>query len=335
MCRYLIIFLGLLLIIPSVSSQENVGVRVALLSEIATHPLKSAPASVLSLNESIISAEISSRVVDIPVRVGDTVKNGDKLVRLDCVNYDLAVNQISASVESLKIRATLARKQLNRTQSLRENDTVSEDALDQRTVDLAVLESETTSMLAALHMAKVDQDQCTVSSPFLAVITERISAVGQFAGLGTPLVKILDIENIEVSAQISTTEIAQLLATNELYFSNTEEKFPVVIRTVLPVINHETRNQDVRLLFSEKRAIAGASGKLFWVDTRPYISAKFLVEREGKLGIFLDEGGVAMFHIIPGAQPGRGTPVKLPDNTRIIIDGHYSLRDNSDIKVIK
>jgi hypothetical protein len=159
--------------------------------------------------------------------------------------------------------------------------------------------------------------------------------VGQFAGLGTPLVKILDIENIEVSAQISTTEIAQLLATNELYFSNTEEKFPVVIRTVLPVINHETRNQDVRLLFSEKRAIAGASGKLFWVDTRPYISAKFLVEREGKLGIFLDEGGVAMFHIIPGAQPGRGTPVKLPDNTRIIIDGHYSLRDNSDIKVIK
>jgi hypothetical protein len=238
-------------------------------------------------------------------------------------------------MESLKIRSDLARKQLKRTQSLRQSDTVSEDVLDQRTADLAILESETKSTLAALNLAKVDQDQCTVTSPFHAVITERISAVGQFAGLGTPLVKILDIENIEVSAQISTSEMSQLLQTNELYFSNTEEKFPVVIRTVLRVINHETRNQEVRLIFSGKRAITGASGKLFWVDTRPHISAKFLVERDGKLGIFLDEDGKAKFHILPGAQPGRGSPVNLPDNTHIIIDGHYALRDKSDIKVIK
>ncbi|MGK0297108.1 MAG: RND family efflux transporter MFP subunit [Gammaproteobacteria bacterium] len=335
MYRFLIIFLGFLLIMPSVHSQENIGVRVSLLSEIATHPLKSAPASVLSLNDAVISAEISSRVVDIPVRVGDIVNKGDKLVGLDCVNYDLAVNQISSSIESLKIRADLAQKQLTRTESLRQNDTVSEDALDQRIVDLAVLESETKSTLAALNMAKVDQNQCMVISPFRAVLTARISAVGQFAGLGMPLVSILDIENVEVSAQISTTEMSQLLVTNELYFSNTEEKFPVVIRTVLPVINHETRNQEVRLLFSEKRAITGASGKLFWVDARPHISAKFLVERDGKLGIFLDEDGIATFHIIPNAQPGRGSPVNLPDNTRIIIDGHYSLRDKSNIKVIE
>jgi RND family efflux transporter MFP subunit len=332
MPKFLRIFLILILFSPSTHSQEVDSVRVSLLSEIATYPLRSAPASVLSLNEASISAEISSRVVDIPVRVGDIVKEGEKLVGLDCVNYDLVVTQITATMESLKIRAELARKQLQRTQSLRQNDSVAEDALDQRIAELGVLEAEITSTLAILNIAKVDQEQCNVTSPFQAVITERISAEGQFAALGTPLIKLLDIENIEVSAQISTTEIPQLQSTNELYFSNTEEHFPVEIRTILPVINHETRNQEVRLLFSGKSAITGASGKLFWVDTRPHISAKYLVERDGKLGVFIDKDGIATFYNITNAQPGRGSPISLPDNTRIITEGHYSLRDKSGSK---
>jgi RND family efflux transporter MFP subunit len=335
MFKLITTLLGLFVLTSTGLAQEVPEVRVSTLAEIANYPLRSAPASVHSLNEAIISAEISARVLDIPVRVGDVVQKGSDLVILDCTNYELALNQSVAALEALKIRAELAAKKLQRTRSLRQNDSISAESLDERTADLAVMQADIISAEAARGRARADQDRCTVVSPLMAVIVERISAVGQFAGPGTALIKLIDIGDIEVSAQVSTELIEQIQATRELYFSHAGKRFPVSIRSILPVINPETRNQQIRFLFTDKRAITGAAGKLFWVDNRPHITADLLVERDGNLGIFIEDDGIARLHVIAGAQPGRSTPVNLANHTRIIIDGHYSLRDKTKIRIVE
>lgn len=57
---------------------RSVGVRN--LDEIAVFPRRSAPATVVSLNDSRLSSEIRARIQRIPVLAGQTVKPGETLV---------------------------------------------------------------------------------------------------------------------------------------------------------------------------------------------------------------------------------------------------------------
>ena len=55
--------------------------------QLAIYPQKEAFATVISLNDSRIAAEVTARIVDIPVEVGQVVPKGATLVRLDARDY--------------------------------------------------------------------------------------------------------------------------------------------------------------------------------------------------------------------------------------------------------
>ena len=52
---------------------DKITVKAAKVSEVAIYPQHSAPASIISLNESVISAQIAARVDALSVRVGDII----------------------------------------------------------------------------------------------------------------------------------------------------------------------------------------------------------------------------------------------------------------------
>jgi len=331
--RCLLLLLTCGIATSAASAAGPVTVKSALLGELAVYPERTAPASVLSLNESTISAEIAANVMEIPVRVGDIAEAGSKLLVLDCADYTLAERRARATVESQDARLGLAAKQLERAKLLEQQQSVAVEAVDVRTSELAVLESDKRIAMANRDMAARNVSRCEVVSPFRGLVTERISAVGEFAAAGTPLLKILDLTAIEVSAQVSSDEVVQIGKAGQIYFSYADQRYPLKLRTVLPAINPSTRNQEVRLEFERDVAITGAAGKLIWSDYRPHIPADLLVNRDGRLGIFINSNGTARFHPLEAAQAGRSTPVDLPADTQIIIEGHFSLQDNAGVQV--
>ncbi|MDE0285000.1 MAG: efflux RND transporter periplasmic adaptor subunit, partial [Gammaproteobacteria bacterium] len=58
---------------------------------------------------------------------------------------------------------------------------------------------------------------------------------------------------------------------------------------------------------------------------------KLLVRRGNDFGIFISNTGTARFHVIPGAQQGRTTPVDLPLDTVVVTEGHYRLENGQPI----
>ena len=214
---------------------------------------------------------------------------------------------------------------------LEQQQTASEELLDQREADLAVLFAQQRGALSELERAKVNVSRCTIRSPYTAVITSRSGAVGEFADVGTRLLEIMDIEQLEISAQVPARDIAAVEQAEEIYFEDTAERYAVTLRTVTPTVNTQTRNREVRLLFSNASALPGAAGKLIWRDRQPHISAKLLVRRNNDFGIFINDNGKARFHIIPGAQQGRTTPVDLPPDTIVVTEGQYRLEDGQSV----
>ena len=164
-------------------------------------------------------------------------------------------------------------------------------------------------------------------------MVERISAIGEFANIGAPLIRLLDLSSIEISARGSNEEIEQIEVASKIAFEYSGQHYPARLRTILPTINSQTRNREVRLLFTDGPALTGAAGKLIWNDHRPHIPANLVVRREDKLGIFTEEKGIAIFIPVANAMAGRSTPVDLVDDTHLIIEGHFAIQDKTPVHI--
>ena len=327
---------GLLLVLPfGLGAESSIPVKVTQFADIAIYPGKFAPATVVSLNNTAVSTQVGARIDEISVRVADIVQPGSMLARLDCTDFELARKQAEANIASLLARIKLAERRLARTEALVEKQTVSEELLDQREADLAVLRADHQGASSQLDMSELDISRCMIVSPFKAVITARTGSVGEFAQKGTKLFEIVDIGQLEVSAQVPATDIGQVGAVKDLYFEDSTGRYDVELRAVAPTVNTQTRNREVRLLFKNIAALPGAAGKLAWQDSRPHISARLLVRRQDSLGVFIVDQGKARFHALPGAQQGRAAPAALPLDTRVVTEGQYGLQDGGAIKVIR
>ncbi|MBT7952419.1 MAG: efflux RND transporter periplasmic adaptor subunit [Gammaproteobacteria bacterium] len=314
-------------------AEEAIPVKTAALSELAIYPQRTAPATVVSLNTTRVAAEIPAKIEVLNARVGDIVEKDQILVELKCIDYEIEQDGAEARLKSLEARIELAKRRLERTRKLTMKQSVSEELLDERESDLTVLQADRLAAKATLNLAKVRVATCTIKSPFRALVTERTSSIGNYAEVGKTLVKILDLEQLEISAQIYAQDVYQLETSNQLMFLHDDKSYPVNLRAILPSINSETRNSEVRLLFQNGPALPGASGKLIWNELRAHIPGNLIVKRKGELGVFIYAAGKAQFVALPTAQAGRASPVDLSLNSIIITEGHFALNNNDAVVV--
>jgi membrane fusion protein, multidrug efflux system len=328
------ILISLLVLIASDSvAQSATSVRIAPLIDIATYPTRSAPATATSVNTAEIASEIGTRIKKIHVKVGDIVAAGAPLASLDCDSFNYMAAARSAHLDALKARLELATLKLKRTQKLAEKQSVSDEILDERKSELDILQAEKAQVRAEYRLARLDVYRCKVAAPFRALVTERIAADGEFVQRGDAIVRVLDIDNVEVSAQIQLGDAEGIQASKDLWFEYASKRYPVVVRAALGALNTATRNQEIRLEFENDSALPGAGGQLFWQDKRPHIPGNLLVRRDDRLGLFRLKDNRASFVPLPGAATGRAVPVDFPMDTQLILEGYYGLSDGDLVSV--
>lgn len=312
-----------------------ISVEAQTLKAIAIYPQYKAPATVVALNESQLRAEVSAIVETIRVEVGQEVKKNDLLVALRKKDFELAVQREEAELSALEARIEFAQYQLQRAQQLKKQQAVSEELLKQRETDLAVLLSERQSHQVSLQQSKQNLSKCNIQAPYHAVIIEKLASPGELANPGTPLLKIVDAQHREVSAKLQSYQIASLELARELFFQDRASLYPLKLRSVLPVIDPTARTQEVRLEFAGDKALVGVAGELTWKNQQPHVPAEVLVQREGRLGIFvIDKGKVARFVVLEEAAEGRPTFVNLPLDTLIVTKGRFQLHDGDRVSIL-
>lgn len=318
----------------SVYATDRTPVKVVRLSELAIYPEHSAPATVVSLNASVISARIVAIVNELGVQVGDIVEKGGVLAQLDCEDHVLSYSESVARLDALQTKRELAKHRLERTRQLTLRQSVAEEILDERKSEYAVLGSELKGMQAAIQMKQLDRSRCTVISPFRALVMERISAVGEFVTVGTALVKIMDIGNLEVSAQILGSDATQVRHASELFFAYDNVRMAVKLKTIVQAMDTETRSREARFTFVNKQVLLGTAGRLIWRDKRAHLSSDLLVRRDGQLGVFTVDANIAHFNPMPTAQAGRANVTVLENHAQLVIEGHFALKESVPVAII-
>jgi hypothetical protein len=161
-------------------------------------------------------------------------------------------------------------------------------------------------------------------------VLERLAHIGEYVLPATALVRILDIGEIEISADVIAADAAGLETADTILFRYAGRDFPLQLRTLAPVIDPHTRTRQARLLFRGETALPGAAGRLIWYQP-PALPADLLVRRQGQLGVLLAEQGKARFYPLPNAREGRPAVLALPAQTLIITEGRFAVSDGDPV----
>jgi RND family efflux transporter MFP subunit len=327
------LLLGLLLSAQAATGREALPVTVQALASLSVYPRREAPATVLSLNESVVAAEVAGRLVRFPVRVGDLVTRDAPLAFIDCRDYELERQRVEAVLRGVEARLEFAQYQLRQAETLSQKRNVSEETLAQRRSEVAALQAQKAEQTVVLAVAGRNRDKCTVRAPFRALVGARLSAEGEWRNPGEPVARLVDLDDLEVSAQVPLDDVGELAGAG-LSFSDGRRSYPLSLRAVLAAVATRARTREARLAFAAEPALPGSPGRLVWQARLPHLPPELLVRRGDALGVFLAQDGHARFRAVPGALEGQPAPTDLPPDSRLIVDGRFGLRDGDPVTVV-
>ncbi len=317
----------------AVNAADPVSVSVQRLGDLLIDREVRAPASVLSANRAIVTAEVSALIKEVSADVGAAVRKGDLLIRLDDDNARLALAHAKASLAALDAQIVQAKQRLRKAEELLEKSFVSDDELSARRTDLAVLEANRNAQLVAIQQAELTLSRTRINAPYDATVVERQGQVGSFAMPGSPLITIVQTDRREVDAEIDPQYANGLSGVSDLQFVSQGRSWPVVLVRLSDVIETSTRKLRGRFVFSADAATVGASGELVWRESRGLVPVTLIVQRGAEFGVFIADGQRARFVAIPGAQEGRPATLDLPPDTLVVSRGHILLQDGDALKI--
>jgi len=305
------------------------------LAQLLIHPEFSAPAHVQSLNDSRLSSELTARIDNIRVRVGDQVKSGDPLVELDCRDYQSQLSSQQVMLNELEAQQELAQSQLKRARLLEKRNNIGEEQVEQRATEVSVLRARRAFQQERIRQSELAVERCQIRAPFAGVVTERLAQAGELATPGTPLLRLRQLDLLEISASLRVDQEPPV--NGGVVFEYQDRRYPLTLRRLLPVIESRARTREARFEFAAELAPPGAAGRVIWRDGADYIPAYLLVRRQldnqSELGLILLDGEQARFHPLPGAIEGQAARVDLDRLQLVIVDGRQSLRDGDAVSV--
>jgi membrane fusion protein, multidrug efflux system len=135
-----------------------------------------------------IEAKASGRIVELPVVLGQSVKAGDLLARLDAPEIKARLDQAEAGVQQ-------AERDWKRVSSL-----YNQQAATRADYDAA--QSRLDQAKAGVDEARAMLDYIEVKAPFNGVITRKVADVGDLAAPGKPLVELEDPSRLQMEADV-------------------------------------------------------------------------------------------------------------------------------------
>ncbi len=159
-----------------------------------------------------IRSQVSGILEKVNFREGDQVKQGDRLFVIDSRPFAARLDQAQADLA--RDRATLdnARKQAERYLPAAEKGYISEEQSDQAQTSVATLAAAVQADAAAVESARLDLDNCTISSPISGFTGQLQADRGNLvkASGDQPLVTINQINPIKVSFSLPEQSVPEL-----------------------------------------------------------------------------------------------------------------------------
>jgi len=160
--------------------------------------------------QSTIAAQVAGRILELRWDAGDTVKQGQLLVRIDDSESrpNIAGNQ--AQVAQAEANLVNAQAQYERSQKLVAKKFVSQSSVDQARASLDAAQAQVAAAKAGVAQASATNKFSSIYAPFTGVVSARLAQAGEMASLGRELLTVFDPATLRVVASIPQDKLDEV-----------------------------------------------------------------------------------------------------------------------------
>lgn len=182
------------------------------------------------------------RVTEVLVEVGDRVKAGQPLVRLDARTLRVKARQAEASVEQAKAGLELAQANYRRGQALVKQGLISKSDADTLQANLTGAEAQLATANANLDSANLELSYTTLYAPDAGLISARSVEPGQVVSAGADLLKLIRDGRLEWRAELTQRDLVLVHVGMTVELTGPGgHKVIGKVRTVSPGVSTDTR----------------------------------------------------------------------------------------------
>lgn len=226
---------------------------------------ETATGTINARDETSVSARILAVIREIPVRAGDTVKQGDILVQLDDREFRARVEQANQALAAAAAALEETRTQHQRIKALYEKQVASRSEFDRSNASLKSRQADYQRNRQLVEEASTALSFTIIHSPIDGKVIERFADPGDTATPGMALIKIYNPNLLRLDAQVreSLTAGIHLGDTLNAYIDALQKQLPVIVDEIVPSADPASRSVTVKALLPTNESLyPGMFGRL-------------------------------------------------------------------------
>lgn len=327
------------------TQEPGIAVTVTEVKPTAVPIMLDVSGEVQSIKAPTIGAEVSGRVTELSVEVGDVVAEGDELGQLDRSGILLELDVARAEqgrVKALSKNQELAVKRLH---DLKKKSFASVSAIDEAEAQLRALREELKVAKARVALAEYKLSKTTIRAPLSGKIDARYVSVGDYIKVGAPLFSIADTDALRLHMVFPEQAMDQLRKGTPLKIVtavNPGLTFDAAITEVRPQVESATRGAVAYADLPEPAltragASAAVTATLAVHEDSIVVPQLSLVRRPAGEVVYVvsPDNSVREQPVVSGARLKEGIEIVkgLQPGEKVVVDGAGFLSDGAKVEV--
>ena len=305
----------------------------------------SANGNIAAWQEAIIGAESGGlRLEEVLVNVGDRVRKGRLLARLQSDTVSAELEQTKASVQEAEAMLAEATANADRARGLQSSGAMSVQQINQFLTGERTAHARVAVLNARIKSDEIRVAQTRVLAPDDGSISARLATLGAVVQPGQELFRLIRRDRLEWRAEVPSGDLQRLQPGMKVtIFTASGLPVPGVIRVVAPTVDAQTRNGLVYVdLTQGQDAKAGmfARGEIQLGNTSALTLPQSAVQlRDGFHYVFRvgDDSRVVQTKISVGRRSGERIEIAggIDASQRVVSSGVGFLVDGDAVRIVE
>ena len=259
--------------------------------------------AVRARTEMNLGFRVNGKIVERKVDIGQKVKPGDVIARMDATDYILAVRRSQADLDAAEKQVQTTELARTRAQTLFNKNVTSKSQLEQAELSYEQAVATRDSAVSALTEAKNQVAYADLTSDMNGIVTAINADVGQVVSSGTPVITVAVDGEKEVQVAVPEMDIAQFKVGKDVkarFWSDAALVLNGKVREVSGSAD-QSRTFAVRVSVpNDPRVLLGMTATIEALadNTQPYVSIPLsaLAQKDGKQIVWLVDRSAGTVH---------------------------------------
>jgi len=298
--------------------------------------------------ESPLAFQVGGKVVERAVNLGEAVKAGQLLARIDAADYELAARAAAAAVTAARADLTLAETELTRYRALVEKGHVSAITLDQKQSAADAARARFKAVAAEHDVVRRRVEYTTLKADADGVVTAMELNVGQVVGAGQRVFEIARDGSREIEVSVPEADLARMRSAREFkvrFNAQPDEVINGTLRELSAAADPLTRTYAARIAVNAADDVLqlGMSATVSDIqDAAPVLRLPLsaVVSRNGKPQVWKLDAATSTVHaaeVRTGALDGDGILIEtgIAPGDVVISAGANLLREGQPVRALR